>query len=296
MIISASRRTDIPAFYSDWFLNRLKSGFVLVRNPFNKNQIKRVSLNREQVDCIVFWSKNPDNMIAKLNQLNEFRIPYYFQFTVTSYDQTIEMKLPVKNRIITIFKELSDFIGQERIIWRYDPIFFTNSWNVDHHMRYFEYLANNFEGFTKRCVISFIHLYKKCLKNLKSFPLVNITHDMKITLCASIKEIAESHHITVEACAEKEDLSTVGINRGKCIDDELISEIIGKKIIAKKDKYQRPACNCVESIDVGAYNTCLNHCLYCYANYDTGVTERNFTQHDPQSPLLIGNVSANDKI
>ena len=156
MIISASRRTDIPSYYSDWFLNRLKSGFVLVRNPFNKNQVKRVSLSREQVDCIVFWSKNPDNMIAKLNQFNEFRIPYYFQFTVTSYDQTIETKLPAKNRIISIFKKLSDIIGKERIIWRYDPILLTNTWNVEHHMRFFEHLAKNFEGFTKRCVISFV--------------------------------------------------------------------------------------------------------------------------------------------
>jgi hypothetical protein len=287
MIISASRRTDIPAFYSDWFLNRLKSGFVFIRNPFNKNQVKRVSLSREFVDCIVFWSKNPGNMIEKLNLIDEFKIPYYFQFTVTSYDQTIETKLPAKNKIVTIFKKLSDFIGKERIIWRYDPILLTDSWNVDHHMRYFEYLAKNFNGYTKRCVISFIHLYKKCLKNLKSFPLVDITHNSKVNLCASIKEIAESHNITVQTCAVEDDLSTIGINSGKCIDDKLISETIGKKIISKKDKYQRPACNCVESIDVGAYNTCLNHCLYCYANYDTDVTIRNYTGHDPQNPFLM---------
>ena len=148
MILSASRRTDIPAFYSPWFLNRLKQGFLYVRNPFNEKLVYRVSLKNDVLDFIVFWTKNPFNMLPLLKDLDKFNIPYYFLFTVTSYGSELEKSLPLKTTIMKTFKRLSDLIGKERVVWRYDPILFTDKINLDHHKRSFEFLARNFRGYT----------------------------------------------------------------------------------------------------------------------------------------------------
>jgi hypothetical protein len=296
MIISASRRTDIPAFYSPWFLNRLKQGFVLVRNPFNQKLVYKVSLKNEVLDCIVFWTKNPDKMLPLLQDLDAFGVPYYFLFTVTSYGQEFENNLPPKNRIIETFKRLSDLIGKEKVIWRYDPVLFTDKIDFDHHKRSFEFLAKYFQGYTDKCIISFIDMYKKCEKNLKGFNMVDITDDILIKTSEAIRRIAEMYNMAVETCAEKIDLSHIGIKKGKCVDDILISRITGNRIILGKDPYQRKECKCVESIDIGAYNTCLNICLYCYANYNRSTVKKNVALHNPESPLLIGALDGTEQI
>ena len=296
MIISASRRTDIPSFYSTWFLNRLKAGFVFIRNPYNQTLIHKVSLKNEVLDFIVFWTKNPGNMLPLLKDLDKFDVPYYFLFTVTSYGHELENNLPPKNRIIETFKRLSDLIGKERVIWRYDPVLFTDKIDLDHHKRSFESLAKSFQGYTDKCIISFIDMYKKCEKNLKDFKMVNITDDLLIKTSEVIGRIAGACNIAVETCAEKIDLSDIGIKKGKCVDDILISKISGNRYILSKDRYQRKECRCAESVDIGAYNTCLNFCLYCYANHNRSTVEKNAALHDPESPLLIGNLDKTDQI
>lgn len=294
MIISASRRTDIPAFYSDWFFNRLKDGYVMVRNPMNYHQVSKISLSTDVVDCIVFWTKNPAKMLSKLPLLKDYK--YYFQFTLNAYGQELEVNVPNKHEVIQTFRQLSERIGKEKVIWRYDPIFFTDKIDEDYHYKHFDFLAKSLEDYTKKCVISFLDLYKNTKNNLKLVEMTPIASDQAKLIAKNLADIAHSHGLSVESCAEDIDLSDVGIQSGKCIDDNLISEVIGVPITVDKDKTQRAECGCAASIDIGAYNTCNHNCLYCYANFNNKAVEQNCGAHNPESLLLFGGLEPVDKI
>lgn len=264
MIISCSRRTDIPAFYSDWFFNRLREGYVLVRNPLNSNQVRRISLIPSDVDCIVFWTKDPASMLDRLHLLKDYS--YYFQFTVTPYGKDIEPKLPPKTRIIDTFLKLSDKIGNNRVIWRYDPILLTDNETIEYHVDHFGKMARQLSEHTKKCIISFIDLYRHIQSRMTDLSVRPPDESEMRTLAKQLSQVACDNNIKVETCAEGIDLADVGIEHGKCIDDRLISELTGRKLNITKDKYQRELCGCVSSIDIGEYNTCRHHCRYCYAN------------------------------
>ncbi len=296
MIISASRRTDIPAFYSEWFYNRVKEGFVYVKNPMNPKQISKISLKPDVVDCIVFWTKNPKKMISDLKIIDDLGIAYYFQFTLNSYDQEIETNVPLKKGIIDTFINLSERIGKNRVIWRYDPILLTEKVTIDYHIKYFEYLASKLHRHTNKCIISFIDFYKKCQRNLKPVNPIEFNEQVRHQLAEAMKSITVKYDLTIETCSEEIELSSIGITHGKCIDDELVEELCRGKIKIKKDKNQREACGCVTSIDIGAYNTCEHGCLYCYANYNRDIVLKNIEKHNPTSPLLFGEVGSQDKI
>lgn len=296
MIISASRRTDIPAFYSEWLFNRIKDGYVMTRNPMNRGQISRVSLNPEAVDCFVFWTKNPENMFKKLDILDQMQYNYYFQFTLNPYGKDIEPNVPTKKRLIPSFQYLSDKIGKNRVIWRYDPILLTDKITNDYHIKYFEYLAKNLHSHTDKCIISFVDFYKKSQRNLKALKPLDMNTDIIRSLSRSIYDIAETYGLALETCAEAVELSEIGIPRGKCVDDILISKICRGEIELGKDKTQRELCRCVSSIDIGAYNTCKHHCLYCYANLNHKIVRKNSLLHNPNSPLLVGELENSDKI
>lgn len=294
MILSVSRRTDIPAFYSDWFYNRIKAGFVDVRNPMNVHRISRIDINPNVVDCIVFWTKNPKAMMSRLDELSAYK--YYFQFTVNPYDRHIEEEVPLKKNIFDTFRELSDKIGRDKVIWRYDPILLSDKIDVAYHIRYFEEIAKRLSGYTNRCVISFVDLYKKVKSNISG---LNITEpkgeDIK-TMIKAFVLIANNYGFIIQSCAETVDLDEFGIEHGSCIDPLLISDLIGFHLKVKKDKNQRKECGCVESIDIGEYNTCCHHCVYCYANYNQGIVKKKNAAHDPLSSLLIGQIQEGDKI
>lgn len=294
MILSASRRTDIPAFYSDWFFNRLKEGFVLVRNPMNIHQVSRVTLSPEVIDCIVFWSKNPKPMLARLDELKDYM--YYFQFTINPYDRGLELGVPRKEGIISTFKELSEKIGLKRVIWRYDPILLTENMGVDYHVRYFEEIAKRLEGYTNMCVISFVDLYQKTQRNLKDTTAREPSQNEMIEIASKLCATAKKYGITIQTCAEEIALESVGIKHGKCIDSALIEDLLDVKLVVDKDPNQRKECGCVQSIDIGEYNTCAHGCKYCYANFKDGVVAANRAAHDVNSPLLIGNLGPEDKV
>jgi hypothetical protein len=264
MIISASRRTDIPAFYGDWFIERIKAGSVSVKNPFNSKIVRKVLLNPDAVDCIVFWTKDPGPFMDKLLLLGQYS--YYFLFTLTPYDQTLEKNVPPKKELIRTFRKLSGLIGAARVIWRYDPIIYADGINMDYHIKNFEFLAKELHGHTTKCIISFLCMYNKCRKKLQGTGARELTEDEMYALSAQMADIASSYGITVEACAVKTDLSACGIYPGSCIDKALIEKITGKKLDIGRDKNQRKECNCYESFDIGQYNTCRHNCLYCYAN------------------------------
>lgn len=294
MILSVSRRTDIPAFYSDWFFNRLDDGYVLVRNPMNIHQVSRILLLPDVVDCIVFWSKNPQPMLSRLSEIEKYH--YYFQFTLNAYGLDLEEKMPPLSERIATFKTLAERIGPDRVIWRYDPIIVTDIYSVQYHIEQFEQLARELHSYTKRCTISFVDVYRKLQSNFRRLEIRENSNEEMLSIATSLSRICKEQGITLETCAEKMDLSFLGIEHAHCIDEKLISSIIGEKIDVSKDKNQRAECGCVSSIDIGQYNTCPNGCAYCYANYNTSLTERNYRDHDPKSPLLIGSIEKGDKI
>jgi hypothetical protein len=292
MILSVSRRTDIPSWYSDWFFNRLQEKYVLVRNPMNVHQVSEISLKPELVDCIVFWSKNPRPMLDKMHLLTGY--PFYFQFTLNSYTMDIETGLPHKREIIDTFKALSDKIGAHRVIWRYDPILLNEKYTVAYHVENFGKIAHTLKGYTEKVTISFIDFYSKIVKSLAAFHIIQMSDDDKRTIARHLSGIAHENGFLMDTCAEDIDLTEFDITHARCIDDRLIERIIGCKLKVEKDKTQRLVCGCVASVDIGAYNSCSNGCLYCYANYSHTVVAENMTKHDPLSPLLIGGRIASD--
>lgn len=295
MILSASRRTDIPNYYSEWFINRVKEGFLYVRNPVNVHQISRINLSPSCVDCIVFWTKNPLPMMDKLDDLQSY--PYYFQFTLTSYGKEIEPNLPDKRKtMIPAFRELSRKIGKERVIWRYDPIIFTDRYTEEYHRKAFQAIAESLCGYTEQVVISFVDLYAKTKKNMQGTHMVSVSQCRMEEFASELSRIARTNNMRIAACAEELDLSACGIERSSCIDQQLIERLIGCRIDAQKDKNQRGECRCIESVEVGAYHTCRSGCRYCYANDSAGRVKENCRLYHPESPLLCGVISDKDII
>lgn len=293
MIISASRRTDIPSYYSDWFFNRLEDGYVCTRNPMNHHQISRISLSTDVVDGIVFWTKNPTPMLDKLHLLKDY--PYYFQFTLNAYGKDMEAGIPSKNDVIVpAFQKLSQMIGPERVIWRYDPIILTPAYTMEYHVHYFEELAKRLSGHTKKCVISFVDMYRHLGTISRDMQFLPLGTAQMYELAGRFADIALKYNLVLETCAEAVDLSQFGISHGHCIDGELFERIIGQPLSLSKDKNQREECGCMASIDIGMYDSCANGCKYCYANHSLSTVRKNIQAHDSNSPLLYGNIGPDD--
>ncbi|MCM1568589.1 MAG: DUF1848 domain-containing protein [Roseburia sp.] len=295
MIISASRRTDIPSYYSEWLINRLKEKYVLVRNPMNIHQVSKIDLSPDVVDAIVFWTKNPTPMLPYLDQMKDSI--YYFQFTLNAYGPDVERNLPSKNKIIIpTFQKLSKEIGKEKIIWRYDPIFFSEQYSMEYHCKYFEVLASKLGDYTEKCTVSFMDMYRNTERNVKFLDIVKDTYEMQFELLQRFAEIAKKHGLYIDTCAEVGDFHNIGVEHAHCIDKERIERIGGFKLNVDRDTNQRAECGCVASIDIGAYNTCKNGCLYCYANHSANTVEENFGMHNSKSPLLFGEIDDTDMI
>ena len=237
---------------------------MLVRNPMNCHQVRKVSLAPQDVDCIVFWTKDPAPMLDRLHLLKDY--PYYFQFTLTPYGNDIEPNLSSKSEISDTFLRVSDKVGNKRIIWRYDPIILSASINNDYHRDHFHDLARQLSGYTQKCIISFLDMYRRIQSRMHHHSVRPPDDAEMRALAEQLAQIAGSYGMNVATCAEKIDLTNLGIEHGKCIDDHLISELTGRKLNIAKDKNQREVCGCVASVDIGEYNTCRHGCRYCYAN------------------------------
>lgn len=295
MILSVSRRTDIPNYYSDWFFNRIKKGFLYVRNPMNAHQLSSIDLSPNVIDCIVFWTKNPANMLDRLGELKGY--DYYFQFTVTGYGQDVEQNLPDKKQvIIPAFKKLSEIIGKEKVIWRYDPILINEKYTVEYHVKAFAEIARELSEYTEKVIISFVDLYAKTQRNTKDLNMCGLTDEEMLALGSSLAKIASEYDLRIESCAERIDLRSVGIEHGHCVDRELIERITGFKMKCEKDKNQRAECGCFDSIDIGSYNTCKNGCKYCYANFNQDIVKQNAEKYNVASPILCGKLNIDDKV
>lgn len=293
MIISASRRTDIPAFYTDWFMSRIRAGYCIVPNPFNPKQVSEISLAPENVDLFVFWTRNPKPLIPHLKELDERGYHYYFLYTLMDNPRILDPKSPSCETSLQTFRELSDQIGPEKVFWRYDPIVLSNITDIEFHKQKFELIADALRGYTFQCIISFVDIYRKIEERIKKLNdggfILTEWNDLNLSeLLNSLARIAGNNGIETRSCASKIDLIGFGIGAGKCIDDIYIAEIFGKHLYLKKDPSQRKNCGCVASKDIGMYDSCLYECRYCYATTSFEKAKINHKKHNPDSPSLLG--------
>lgn len=293
MIINTGSRTDIPAFFSSWFYNRIREGYVLVRNPYYPEQILRYRLDPDVVDCLCFCTKNPEPMLERIGELDEFRQLWYV--TITPYGQDIEPYVPHCRDVIRSLQKLSQAVGKEKVIWRYDPVFITEKYDLKFHLKMFREMAEMLSGFTTRCVISFIDLYEKTRRN---FPQAGrVQEKERLEIGASFAETGEKTGIRIMTCCEGSELELYGVDCGGCMTQEVIEKAIGVNLqVPARSRNIREGCSCLLGADIGAYNTCSHGCLYCYANYDRESVEYNRKQHDSESPLLIGHLNPGEVV
>lgn len=294
MIISASRRTDIPACFSDWFYNRIKEGVVKTRNPYNFYQVNQVNLNPEDIKCIVFWTKNAEPMISRLQLISDYS--YYFQYTLTAYPKIYEPNLPSLEERIDTFVHLSRIIGRDRIIWRYDPILLTSDIDIIFHKKMFMKLAKYLSKYTFRCIISFIDMYSNTKRNTQGLNIYETNDLQNRNIAEALVPIARHYDLELHTCSERINLEDIGISHGRCIDDKLISKLTKFNYQESKDPSQREECGCIKSFDIGVYNTCSHGCRYCYATRNHASVQKNKLLHDPNSAFLLGEESAKDNV
>ncbi|MFR1725753.1 DUF1848 domain-containing protein [Emergencia timonensis] len=292
MILNTGNRTDIPAYYSKWFYNRIREGFVFARNPYNQQQVTRYLLDPEVVDCISFCTKNPAPMLPGLAQLSAFR--QFWAVTITPYGRDIEPRVPAKEVVMESFCCLSEKVGLNRISWRYDPIFITEKYSLEFHLKTFAEMAAALAGYTDHCVISFLDLYDKTKRNFPEGRSVN--RQERFAIGEAFAAIGKEHGMTIKTCAEGAELEVFGVDTGGCQSKEVLERAIGLPLIVPGNAMTRSECSCVLGSDIGAYNTCGHGCLYCYANYDQDTVESNMGKHDPFSPFLIGDFMDGDII
>ena len=290
MILHTGLRTDIPAFYSEWFVNRLKEGFVMVRNPYNPAQITKYRISPDVVDLISFCTKNPAPFLPYMDLLKDYG--QYWYVTITPYGREIEPKVPDKETVMDSFKKLSEKVGVNAIGWRYDPIFISEKYTVQRHIEDFERMAWNLSGYTHTCVISFIDLYQKVLRN---FPEVReVKREDRFALAKEFVRIGKKYDIHIKACAEGNELADLGVDCGGCMTVDVYEKAIDCSLKVPKQKGARSECGCLLGCDIGAYNTCGHLCRYCYANYDAKTVLENMRKHNPTSPLLLGELTKED--
>ncbi len=287
MIINVSGRTDIVAFYTPWFLNRMKEGYFLVRNPFNPCSISRI--NVENIDLIVFCTKNP---LPILDSLHTLQKPFLFQVTFTPYHKDIEPYVPDKRLILNAIRKLSKLSKESKPPIRYDPILLNERYDVKYHIKAFEKMCMELEGYVDRIIVSFVDDYKNVRKHQTELQTKEFTDADYKLIGTSFSYIAKEHGMSVQTCFEQRDLCEYGFRKDVCMSVEEAFLITGKKF----KKWKARDCGCVEMVDIGQYNTCRHYCKYCYANFDEKRIEENVRLHDPESPLLIGNVQPQDQI
>ncbi len=288
-IISASRRTDIPAFYGEWFIKRIQEGFAGVVNPFGGRRY-RVSLRPDDVGCFVFWSKDFTPFLAHLDIIERLGYRFYFNYTVTALPSVFESDVDKRAALRTL-KHLAGRYSPAHINWRFDPIILSSISDEAFYLRAFESLASELEGLVERCYFSYVAFYGKVRRNFRDLDkargvqVSEPNEQVRIELANRIAEVAAEHGITMYSCCG-DYLVGDRIRKGHCIDGALIERLFGLGETPYKDKGTRPECGCTESADIGTYNTCPHGCVYCYANANKAAALRAFEQHDPDSAFL----------
>ena len=291
MILQTGMRTDIPAFYSEWFMNRIKEGYVLVRNPYYPEQVTSYEINTNVVDLIAFCTKDPIPMMKYIEKLKAYG--QYWFVTITPYGKDLEPNVPDKNIVIKCFRELSGIIGINSMGWRYDPVITNEKYSVEYHIYAFEKIASRLSGCTKTCIISFVDLYEKVRRNAPQ--IRSVTAKEQMILAKSFAETGRKYGITVKGCHENPSLAEYGIDMSGCLNRSVYEKALGISLDMPNKRSQRD-CSCFFGTDIGAYNSCGHLCRYCYANADADSVRKNIARHDPDSPFLIGGSLPNDII
>lgn len=294
MILNTGSRTDIPAFYSEWFFNRIKEGYCLVRNPYDPVQVTKYLFDPELIDCIVFCTKNPEPMLERIEEeLAAFN--QFWQVTITPYGKDLEPHVPPKEDVMDSFNRLAQIVGPYATTWRYDPIIITPKYSLAHHLITFEKMANKLAGATHRCVISFVDLYEKTKKNFAT--VRRVTKPERETIAGEFARVGEKYGMEICTCHEGDELARFGINTKGCMTTEVLERVIGYTMqVPASKKKAREGCDCLLGADIGVYNTCAHGCKYCYANFDYDTVLANLEKHDPSSPFLIGHEMPEDVV
>lgn len=290
MILSVSERCDIVAFYIEWFCNRLQAGFLDVRNPFYPKQVSRIILDKEHIEAIVFCTKNPEPLYRRIK---EIPYPFILHVTITPYLNDIEPFVPDKKKTIAIVKKISQEIGKDRVIIRYDPIFISPKYNIDYHKKMFTRLCEEINGYASRIIISFVDLKRNTLKNRKILNMEPLTREKVDTLASFMGKVAAKNHLVISTCAENLSLEKFGFQNIPCTPEASIQRLLNNQKKYRQNK-TRENCSCIDMVDIGSYNTCPHFCRYCYANYEEKQVLSNEKQHDPTSSLLIGHLNTDD--
>lgn len=288
MILNVSGRCDIVAFYTEWFMNRYKEGFVDVRNPFYPKQVSRIYF--EDVEGIVFCTKNPIPIVERLKEIDK---PILFHVTLTPYKKDLEPGVPDKEKVIEAIKKITEIVGIENIYVRYDPILLNEKYSLDYHIRAFDGLCERLNGYVKHIIVSFVDDYKNVRNNKDYLKLIEFTKNDFKEIGKHFSKSAKKYNMTVQTCFEEENLVEYGFINRDCVDANLAFRLTGK---TKFKKWKARGCNCIEMVDIGVYNSCSHFCKYCYANYDEEKVACNRKLHNPESSLLIGKLEKDDII
>ncbi|RAP48657.1 MAG: hypothetical protein BZ135_00320 [Methanosphaera sp. rholeuAM6] len=293
MIINVGGRTDIVNYYTPWLLNRLKEGFVLVRNPYNPKQLTRYSLERNKVDAIIFCSKNYQPILKDMHSIME-KYPIYCHYTITCYEDDVETKVPSINDSITVLNDLCEIVGSQKLSWRYDPILLTDKYTVDYHLESFDHIASCIHDKVSSCIFSFVDMYRKVYRNMPE--IIQLTDEDKKELLTGLSNIARKYDMPLQSCAVGNEYSEYGILNSGCITSNILEKSNDLSFKNIGHTGCRNGCKCIPWRDIGEYDTCLNGCKYCYANRRSDIAGIKHRKHDPNSPVLIGKVEKDDKI
>lgn len=293
MIINTGARTDTVQFYAKWLLKRFEEGYVLSRNPLFPNKVTRYELTPDKVDCVVFCSKNYEPILSDISKITE-RFHTYFHYTITAYGKDIEPGVPSIEKSMDTLKRLSAIVGKQRLAWRYDPVLLTEKYTIQTHLKSFENMAKELSPYVDRCIFSFVEMYKKLETNMPE--LIPMTDADKDNLAKGLGKIAEKYGLYIQTCGTNGDYSRYGIHSSGCMTLDILGGANGILFKDLKHKGTRQGCHCIESRDIGAYDTCMNGCKYCYANKNPEKAFENYSCHDPNSPLLLGHLKETDLV
>lgn len=293
MIINTGARTDTVQYYTPWLLRRFEEGYVLSRNPLFPNTVTRYELTPDKVDCVVFCSKNYTPLLPSIEKITE-RFSTYFHYTITAYGKDTEPGVPDIDESIHTLIKLAGIVGPGHIAWRYDPVLLTQEYTVRRHLETFKHIAARVTGHIDRCIFSFVEMDKKL--QIRMPELVPLTQNDKDELAAGLGAIAAHYKIPVQTCGTNGDYTRHGILASGCVTLDMIGRANGNSFRNLKHKGLRQGCHCIESRDIGAYDTCLNGCKYCYANTNPQKARENFKLHAPDSPLLLGSLNPADTV
>lgn len=293
MIINTGGRTDTVQYYTEWLLNRFSEGYVLSRNPLFPNKVTRYELSPDKVDCVVFCSKNYEPILPRLHEITE-RFPTYFHYTITAYGKEIEPGVPGIEESMETLIRLSEQVGKQRVAWRYDPVLLTKEYTIDRHLETFERMAERLSSYVDRCIFSFVEMYKKLQYNMPE--LIVLSEQNREILARGLGAVAGKYGMDIQTCGTNGDYSHYGIRSSGCMTLEILGGANGIIFKERKHKGTRNGCHCIESRDIGAYDTCLDGCKYCYANKNPQKAFENRKYHDKMSPLLLGAVRPDDTV